>query len=273
MSKTYASLEKGLDLLLSFDSEQPYLTTQELADRSGVPLSSTYKYLNVLIKKGLIQKDRAVRKYTLGPQVFKLGHPFLARVKVANTARPYMRQLSESTGETALLTVLNGWEAMCIEKFETRRLIKLSLDRGSTLPLYAGASSKILLAYQDEQFLEEMLHAVPMHRLTANTIVDKEQLGCELETIRRQGYAWSDEECDLGASAAAAPVFDHSGCIVAGLSVAGPSDRITAARSRLVHLVCDAATAVSRAVGRKEADSRRNRCEQDQPARSASAQE
>jgi DNA-binding IclR family transcriptional regulator len=122
--------------------------------------------------------------------------------------------------------MIHGWESLCVEKIESPRRIKLSVAMGDTLPLHAGGSSKILLAYQDESFVDAMIKNVGLVALTENTITDPVRLKNELKLIRSRGFAYSDSEVDYGARAAAAPVFDSKGGLVAGISVAGPRDRI-----------------------------------------------
>jgi DNA-binding IclR family transcriptional regulator len=149
-----------------------------------------------------------------------------------------------------LLTVISGWEAICIEKVETNRLIKLSLERGSSLPLHAGASSKILLAYQEDSFIDSMFEKTHLTKFTDNTITDPIRLKKELKAIVKQGFAFSDQEVDLGARAIGAPIFDHKGKVVAGLTVAGPRERITNKNiPKLIRLVKEAAQKASYDLG------------------------
>jgi DNA-binding IclR family transcriptional regulator len=161
-----------------------------------------------------------------------------------------MKSLSSLSGETVLLTVISGWEAICIEKVETNRLIKLSLERGSSLPLHAGASSKILLAYQEDSFIDSMFEKTHLTKFTDNTITDPIRLKKELKVIVKQGFAFSDQEVDLGARAIGAPIFDHKGKVVAGLTVAGPRERITNKNiPKLIRLVKEAAQKASYDLG------------------------
>jgi DNA-binding IclR family transcriptional regulator len=126
----------------------------------------------------------------------------------------------------------------------------LSLDRGVSFPLYAGASSKILLAYQEDSYVESFLKKVHLVRLTQNTITDPAQLRKELKTIRKQGHSFSDQEADPGARAIGAPIFDHRGKIVAGLSIAGPRDRINEKNMvRLIRLLKETVAKISKDLG------------------------
>lgn len=227
MKKGLTSLEKGLDILSAFDLSHPELSAVDISQRLGLPLSSTYKYIELLSRKGFLARKTGTRKFTLGIMIPKLGYAFSSSMNLIDIAIPHMRSLSKLSGETVLLTVVNGWDAVCIEKVETDRLIRLSLEKGISLPLHAGASSKILMAYKEDAFLEDMFKYSGFKSFTKNTITELNQLKREMKKIRKEGYAFSDSEVDLMARAISAPIFDHKGNVTSGLTVAGPAHRLT----------------------------------------------
>jgi DNA-binding IclR family transcriptional regulator len=226
MDKPFSSLEKAIDILSYFYSENKAFSALDISGRLSIPLSTTYKYLDVLLKKGFLSKDPDTKKFFLGLTLFKMGNLVAAKIKPIDAALRHMNDLARLSGETVTLTVMHGWESLCVEKIESSRRIKLSVTMGDTLPLHAGGSSKILLAYQDDAFVDAMIKNVGLAALTENTITDPDHLKNELKQIRSQGFAYSDSEVDYGARAAAAPVFDSRGRLAAGIAVAGPRDRI-----------------------------------------------
>jgi IclR family KDG regulon transcriptional repressor len=225
-SKSLTSLEKGLDILSVFDSDRSELSVQEIAASLSLPLSTTYRYLDILVSKGFLTRDAVKRKILLGPASFRMGQVASSRMSLVDIAHPYMSSLSQLSGETVFLTVISGWEAMCLDKIEQSHGIRMSLPLGSGLPLHAGASAKVLLAYQDESFVENLAVSKGLPRITENTITDLAILKADLEQIRRQGYTISHSEVDHGATAIAAPILDVEGKVIAGLSIGGPSDRV-----------------------------------------------
>ncbi|MEW6266718.1 MAG: IclR family transcriptional regulator [Thermodesulfobacteriota bacterium] len=227
MAKPFGSLEKACNILLAFDHEQEDFSAQEISENLGLPLSTTYRYLEFLVSKGFLARDGERKKYFLGLAIYRLGNLPSAKRELIEMARPHMKALSELFQETVILTIISGWDAVCLERIETHHLIKLSLERGSCLPLHAGASSKILLAYQDESFIEALYRNRGLPKLTENTITDLTRLKAHLRVIRRQGYAYSDAEADQGARAVSVPVLSGQGKILAGLSLAGPQMRLT----------------------------------------------
>jgi IclR family transcriptional regulator, KDG regulon repressor len=223
---TFKSLEQAIDILCSFDAEHPELTAQEISTRVNMRPSSTYRYLDVLLRKGFLTKNGTRTKYKLGLTLFRLGNLAGSGIRLVEAALPYMKELAATSRETILLTVLNEYESVCLEKIEAQQLIKLSLDSGSSLPLHTAASSRILLAYQNEAFVNDLVRKRGLIKLTANTITDPVRLKAELEKTRDRGYAVSMGEADPGAAAIGAPIFDHQAKIAGGLTIAGPAERI-----------------------------------------------
>jgi DNA-binding IclR family transcriptional regulator len=246
MDKPSSSLAKAIDILSYIYSENQAFSAQEISCQLSIPLSTTYKYLDVLLKKGFLSKDPETKKFFLGLTIFKMGNLVAAKIKPVEVARRHMNDLANISVETVTLTTMHGWESLCVEKIESPRRIKLSVAMGDTLPLHAGGSSKILLAYQDDAFVDAMIKSVGLVALTENTITDPVRLKNELKLIRNRGFAYSDSEVDYGARAAAAPVFDSTGRIVAGITVAGPRDRINDNKvKQLIEMVTECSVKIS----------------------------
>lgn len=226
MSKTFVSVEKVLDILLAFNEDHRELSAQELSDRLTLPLSSVYKYLEVLLKKGFLAKAPDSKKYILGLSVFSMLNVCIVGKSLTEVALPGMERLRDLTDETVFLTVLNGWEGMCIEKVESKRLIKIGMIRGGRKPLHAGADGKIVLAYQGGAFIDSFLKEVSLERYTEHTVTDKAVLRDQLDRIREQGFSYTDSELDDGAVALATPIFDHKKKLAGSLAVAGPKGRM-----------------------------------------------
>jgi DNA-binding IclR family transcriptional regulator len=136
-----------------------------------------------------------------------------------------MEEIARQTRETVLLTRLFGSNAVCVERIEGPQAVRISFEVGQIQPLHGGASSKILLAYVDDDEWDEHL-TPPLERFTEHTVTDPEVLKAQLREIRRQGYCVSDSEVDLGARAVSVPIANARGRTVAALSTAGLAFRI-----------------------------------------------
>lgn len=225
MSQAFVSLEKALDILCVFDIETEEQSAQQIAETMGFPLSSTYKYLEILLRKDFLTKNSESKKYRLGRSLLQMANYCLAGKPLSGVALDEMHRLTKAIGETTMLTVVKGNEAMCLEKVESRQLIKVGMRRGATRPLYAGGTSKMLLAYQKKSFINKYLDQVPLAALTNETIVDRAQLMRDLEMIRKSGFSYSDSEVEQGVLSVGAPIFDRKKKVIAVLAIIAMRER------------------------------------------------
>ena len=219
------SAEKTLDILEQFDFETRALSVPELATRLQQPQSSVYRHMRVLKEKGYLIE--------YSPGLYSLGYVFLKLAKIVkmDTNLPVisheaMRELTKSTGETSILLVPSNLQAVCLGAVPSGHPIKVTSEQGNIVPIYGGASSKALLAYMDDHFVEELFESGIVKKHTEQTIVDLGEMQTHLDTIRQKGYAYSDSEIDEGVISYGMPIFDSDHKLVASLSVAGPKERI-----------------------------------------------
>lgn len=222
-----STADKVLDVLLLFKESRPELTVDEVSDLIGAPRSTTYRYVRTLRDKGFLEKTPA-GVLRLGPRLVELGRVARSKSDISDVALPVMEEIAQQTRETVLLTRLAGHSAVCLERIEGPQTIRITFELGQIRPLHAGASSKILLAFVDEDVWDEYI-SPPLERFTENTVTDPDTLKQQLRDIRRQGYCMSDSEVDAGARAVAVPILDERDRLIAGLSTAGPAFRMDSA--------------------------------------------
>jgi DNA-binding IclR family transcriptional regulator len=249
-AKSFTSLDKAFEILFSFQADRQEQTAQEIARSAGMPISTTYRYLDRLVRHSLLSHHLDKGVYRLGYGLIKLGNLAALGAELIEAATPHMKALADRMGETVFLTVISGREALCVERIESPQALRLSVVKGSTRPLHAGCSSRVLLAYQKEEFIEDYLNAGRLDKITDRTPTDPEAIRRDLENIRQVGYATSAGETDLGTRAVAAPIFDGRGRLVGGLAAAGPSNRVRGSKvQKVAELVVSRARAVSAALG------------------------
>jgi len=166
-------------------------------------------------------------------------------------ARPVLQQLVMETGETALLTGLNEGRdrSVCLERVESTQPLRLSVQPGRQLPLHAGASQTVILAYMPDEEIARLLEE-PLERLCSGTITNPATLRAKLDEIRARGYAQSIEETNQGAFGIAVPILDSGMSIIAGVGLAGPSARLSQRRLRMdLRCLYKAAEDIGRALG------------------------
>jgi DNA-binding IclR family transcriptional regulator len=230
-------------------AEAGEITPARLAELTGEPRSTIYRLLATLQELGLVEPGRRRGTYLLGLKLFQLGSTVVSRFDVRQAALPTMERIHEEIGETTFLCVRRGFEAVCIERIDGARVNVLALRLGGSMPLHVGSVARALLAFEPPAAWEEYLEHQQLEPLTPKTPVTPEAVIAELRATRERGYAVSDEDVTPGVGSVGAPILDHSGTVVAALSVGGMRDTIFAPDSRAVDLVRQGATSVSRLLG------------------------
>jgi DNA-binding IclR family transcriptional regulator len=219
-------LERTFSILALFTREHPEWTTTEAARASGLPIPTAHRILATLRWHGLLVRDDLTKCFRLGWAAVELGERARTAIDLPRVATPTLARLAQRTGETALLTVLNDRRdrAICLERVESSQPLRLSIEPGRELPLHAGASQKVLLAFMQEQEVEAIL-AEPLQQLCRATITNPEFLRGHLLAIRKRGWAISSEENSIGVWGVALPILDGRGQVLASLGLAGPTAR------------------------------------------------
>jgi DNA-binding IclR family transcriptional regulator len=245
-----ATAQRAIDILLLFDESAPVLSASQVASALKMSRSTTYRYLQSLRSCELLEEDELRSGFRLGPRVFRLARVARIGLGLPELALPVMRELAEETDEAVLLTKRAGNQVICIERVDSSHPVRLAYERGHVLPIHAGASAKVLLASSSEDEIEEALEGVTLARFTERTATDPKVLRRQLRNIRKTGYAVSDGEVDSGVRGIAAPIWSGDGRVLAGLSVAGPSFRLTdAVLPKVISAVRRAADAITARVG------------------------
>jgi DNA-binding IclR family transcriptional regulator len=239
-------LDRSVDLLAALAESGTPVPAAELADRCDLPASTTYRLLADLEVHGLVARDGR-RGVTLGLRVLDFARSLEDRLEAVliQPAREVMTALAREHGETAILTAPGGTHAMGLASVESpQHAVRLSYDRWRTAPMHLGASGKVLLAHLDDAHAERILAAPPPHP-GGGAQIPVARLRAQIAATRRDGYLVTHGELDEGATAVAAPVLDPRGRPVAGLSLAGPTDRLRPALEAIVPDVVAGARAIS----------------------------
>lgn len=219
------AVEKALQVLLAFQEEHPTWGVRELGSHLGFSPATVQRLLQTLRAYGFIEQDAGSRQYRLGTIYFQFVGTLQAGWPLARIAVPVLEQLVDATGETAHLNRMEGEFRICVASVESRRSLKAGMPVGNRSPLYAGASSKCLLAFSPDGFRERYLASAQFRVLTAATLPDAGALARELRAVRKQGYASSLGERTPGLGSLSVPVFDPNGELLAAVSLAIPELR------------------------------------------------
>jgi IclR family transcriptional regulator, pca regulon regulatory protein len=217
------SLERGLAILSTFRSAQPLLGVSDLSREVGLSRSTTHRYVSTLAALGYLQQDSDTKKYRLGPRVLDLGFSAINSMELRHVSAPHLQQLSDATGHTVNMAVLDGADIVYIERCRSSRAsreIDLDLHVGSRLPAYCTSMGKVLLAFLPAADLKAVLATVELSRRGPNTITAKRAFLQELERVRKRGLAVNNEELAYGLRSIAAPVRSQKGDVVAAINIA-----------------------------------------------------
>ena len=222
-------LDRAFSVLHLFTAEQPEWTVSQAALALELPISTTHRVLGVLLQHGFLARDRSTKRFRLGVAAQELGARGRATVDTRLVFADALGELSHETGETAMLCIPDevGAASFCVDRIETQEALRLSVQPGRKLPLYAGAMGKALLAFMHSEQVARILDQ-PLEKICTRTITNPARLRSELNEIVARGYATSIEETNLGLWGVAVPILDARGLAYASIGTAGPLVRFAA---------------------------------------------
>lgn len=195
-----------------------------LTAETGLHSSTAFRILDSMLANGFVERD-ATGKYQLGRKLLRLGSRVRAQSDVRQIAQPIMARLRNELGESVNLTIREGDEVVYIEKATPNRMMHVQQLVGSRAPLHVTAVGKLMLALSGEEECRSYATRTNLPAYTRNTINSLPKLLQEAARLRQQGYAFDDEEAEIGVGCIGSLIFDASDNIVAGLSVSAPIER------------------------------------------------
>ena len=252
---TVQSVERTLDILEAL-AKVGEAGIAQLSNQVGLHASTVHRLLSTLIARGYVRQNPETGRYLLGLKPLDVARAVRDHLDLRMEALPILQELMRKSGETANLAVLDDHQIVYLEQATSPGwMLRMFVQVGARAPLHTTASGKVLLSALPDEEIRRMLRSYPLSPYASRTIVDAGVLMTELQEVRRQGYATDHGEQEEGVSCIAAPVRDHTGSVVAAISISGPWIRITPERvPQLVPLVKEACGRLSAALGYKPID-------------------
>jgi DNA-binding IclR family transcriptional regulator len=221
------SADRALQILGSFGPDRHSVGVSELAAELGVHKSTVSRLLRALDRRGFVRRDG--ERFVPGIEIVRIARLASAEESLAAVAAPALEDLAADTGETVVLGVRRGDDAYFLRQVQRGdHILGVAEDwAGRSTPLHVSAIGKAILAFAPEPYGGELV------RLTPHTIGDRQALERELRRIRDSGFAVLRDELEVGLTAVGAPVLDEAGLCVAGVSVTGPTFRVSRSVRRL----------------------------------------
>src|SRR5262245_52216198 len=222
---TVDAAAKALELLSVFSFREPRLSLADLATRTGIPRATAFRLLSTLEQSGFLVKVHGA--YQLGIKCFVLGNIVAGGLDLRETAHPHRVALRDATRETTQIAILDHWQVVYLERMLSPLPVGFMRSRaGAILPAYCTGLGKTLLAFRPEAEVAAWASTQRFPSITANTITSAKRLLKNLREIRERGYGLDLEEREKGVCCIAAPIRNHTGDVVAAVSVAGPRQRM-----------------------------------------------
>jgi IclR family acetate operon transcriptional repressor len=226
------------------------LSLKDISKQSGFPASTTHRLLSTLQQERFARFDSESLKWSIGVKTFSIGNAFVRDRDLIQTAKPFMRALMETTGETVNLAIHSADMAVYVAQVESRQMMRAMAAPGMRVPLYCSGVGKAMLASRSEQECSVILANTAMRKVTPKTITDMTDIRKALTETLKNGYAIDDEEHAIGLRCVASLIYDENSEMVGGLSISGPLARIPDSKfQELGELVCNTARNITREFG------------------------
>lgn len=221
-SEGRSSLSRAMQLLSAFDVNSVFLTVSELSERTDLPLSTTHRLINDLVEHGLLER-RENKSYRLGLRLWELASKTPGAVGLREIARPHLNAVHARIRQHTQLAVLDGREAVFLERLSYPQAVVNYTLIGGRLPLHASSSGLVLLAHAPADFQESILES-ELYRYTSNTVQSGAELRRMLGKIRIDGYVIGDGYIHESARGIAVPIRGVGDEVIAALGVVVPND-------------------------------------------------
>jgi DNA-binding IclR family transcriptional regulator len=236
--------------ILELLSEHPDgLGVSRIAALIGDAPSSVHRLLSVLVEGGYVIQDDG-RHYRLGPKVLSLSRAYERGSHLVVVAKPQMAILSTQTMESVFVSEQHGDDAVCVAAHVSPRPVTLNMRLGARTPYHASASARAILAFQPHERQLRLLQAERIERYTDRTPTTVAEAMVELAETNKRGYAFCEQERELGVSAISAPIRGLDGDVFASVTIVAPHDRLAGeGHDHIARRLLDTAEAISSQLG------------------------
>lgn len=233
------TVQNAMQILQLFTHQKREWTLTEIANEKGMSPASTLRLLRKLEDYHYLERDKKTKKYKLGLSILQLSGVVTATMELHREAQGVALELANKLGEAVHIGILEETATVYLNKIESLHPVSLASYIGKQIPSYCSGCGKVILAHKNEKEREKIISQLQeegFHPLASNTVQSSTRLREDLDKIRELGYAVCVNEVSEGITSIAAPIFDHSREVIAGISITGPNNRISVEKC-ILHVV------------------------------------
>jgi IclR family pca regulon transcriptional regulator len=244
------SLARGLAVLQAFNAHYQQMNLSQVATRVGLTRAAARRLLLTLQHLGYIRAEG--RLFFLSPKVLELGYSYLDTLNLTDITQPLVEEVSRQLNESCSLAVLDHHNIVYVVRVPVRRIMTVSLGVGASLPAYCASLGRVLLSQLSESELKTWLTECKLLKLTPHTLHTKEKIRGAIEHARKQGYAYVEQELEMGLCSLAVPICNAQGRIIAALNVSTTyrPDVAHYAKQKLLPALLKAAKSIEKSINR-----------------------
>ena len=245
---TLQTVDRALQLLESLAEHPTGMQPKEIEEVLELNKVTVHRLLATLENRGFI--ERMGNAYVIGLKLVELSSMKLSNVELKTEASPYLRELVSRLGLPVQMAILEGTEAVFIDKIESRNSFRMYSQIGKRIPLYASGVGKVLLLQKSDEEIRKKLEGVEFTAFTSKTLTSVEEILKAISVAREKGYAIDDEEHEEGIFCVAAPIYDYRDKIIAAISVGGIEEAfVKETNTDQIELIKETARKISKRLG------------------------
>lgn len=220
--------EKLLTILEYMVEQEEPARLLDISKNLQLNSSTALRFLTTLVNAGYVEQNTETLKYYPTYKICALSNRMSMHLDIRMIARSYMLQLNKIFGESVCMAIEDNMKSVYIEVIREQNQSLMTVQSvGNTAPLHCTGIGKLFFLNYSEFEIERYIQVEGLTRFTDNTITSKWQLENEIAKIRERGYSYDEEEREIGARCLAFPIYDYSNKVIAGISVTGPTTRLT----------------------------------------------
>jgi DNA-binding IclR family transcriptional regulator len=250
------AVDRALDVIELMVASEKELSLSGIMEELNIPRQSLIRILNTLCDRGMLDRAEQRGFYRLGMKLLYFGNRLQDDIKLRSVAWPFMQELADKSHKNIELSTLDRDQLVLIEQIEGTEGIRLYTHIGSAYPYFhAVAVGKIYLAHMDAEKRRNVMDKIGLPSVTEHTITDINSLEAELLRVKKNGYAFEDQELRKGVRRVVAPIYDFRNSLVGCIGVAATLFSLELEdREYLGQMVMETAARISHGMGRREED-------------------